>query len=112
MAIDNVTFVKALTTAASQEFKDRIGATTQANIKKIGETVAAYPTVKNEFVNVLTNQVSKQLFFNKVWENPYKMFNRGQLPYGKSIESIFVDIVKGKDRSRQTTATNLASIRR
>ena len=109
MAIDNVTFVKALTTAASQEFKDRIGATTQANIKKIGETVTTYPTLKNEFINVLTNQVSKQLFFNKVWENPYKMFNRGQLPYGKSIESIFIDIVKGKDRSRQTNGGNLAS---
>ena len=102
MAIDNVTFVKALSNAASQEFKDRIGAVTAGNIKKIGDAVAAYPTVKNEFVNVLTNQVSKQLFFNKVWENPYKMFNRGQLPYGKSIESIFVDIVKGKDRTRQT----------
>ena len=109
MAIDNVTFVKALTTATSQEFKDRIGATTQANIKKVGETITAYPTLKNEFINVLTNQVSKQLFFNKVWENPYKMFNRGQLPYGKSIESIFVDIVKGKDRTRQTNANNLAS---
>lgn len=109
MAIDNVTFVKALTTATSQEFKDRIGSVTQANIEAIGEIVSDYPTVKNEFVQVLTNQVSKQLFFNKVWENPYKMFNRGQLPYGKSIESIFVDIVKGKDRTRQTTATNLAS---
>ena len=109
MAIDNVTFVKALSSAASQEFKDRIGSVTAGNIKKIGETVSTYPTVKNEFVNVLTNQVSKQLFFNKVWENPYKMFNCGQLPYGKSIESIFVDIVKGKDRTRQTNATNLAS---
>ena len=109
MAIDNVTFVKALAGAASQEFKDRIGTTTQANIKKIGETVSTYPTVKNEFINVLTNQVSKQLFFNKVWENPYKMFNRGQLPYGKSIESIFIDIVKGKDRTRQTNGATLAS---
>ena len=109
MAIDNVTFVKALSSAASQEFKDRIGSTTQTNIKKIGETITTYPTLKNEFVNVLTNQVSKQLFFNKVWENPYKMFNRGQLPYGKSIESIFIDIVKGKDRTRQTNANNLAS---
>ena len=109
MAIDNVTFVKALSSATSQEFKDRIGSVTQANIKAIGTAITDYPTVKNEFVQVLTNQVSKQLFFNKVWENPYKMFNRGQLPYGKSIESIFVDIVKGKDRTRQTTATNLAS---
>ena len=109
MAIDNVTFVKALSSAASQEFKDRRGSVTQANIKAIGTTITSYPTAKNEFVNVLTNQVSKQLFFNKVWENPYKMFNRGQLPYGKSIESIFVDIVKGKDRTRKTAATDLSS---
>lgn len=108
MAIDNVTFVKALASATSQEFKDRIGSVTAGNIKKVGDIVSAYPTVKNEFVNVLTNQVSKQLFFNKVWENPYKMFNRGQLPYGKSIESIFVDIVKGKDRTRQTTGAKLS----
>lgn len=109
MAIDNVTFVKALSSAASQELKDRIGNVTQASIKAIGTAITDYPTAKNEFVNVLTNQVSKQLFFNKVWENPYKMFNRGQLPYGKSIESIFVDIVKGKDRTRQTITDNLAS---
>ena len=64
MAIDNVTFVKALAGATSQEFKDRIGATTQGNIKKIGDAIATYPTLKNEFINVLTNQVSKQLFFN------------------------------------------------
>ena len=109
MALDNVTFVKALTTATSQEFKDRIGTVTKNNIAKVGDIISAYPTLKNEFVSTLTNQVSKILFFNKVWENPYKMFNRGQLPYGKSIESIFVDIIKGKDRTRQTNSTNLAS---
>ena len=109
MAIDNVTFVKALKTATSQEFKDRIGDVTAGNIKKIGTIIDDYPNAKNEFVAVLTNQVSKQLFFNKVWENPYKMFNRGQLPYGKSIESIFVDIVKGKDRTWQKTDVNLAT---
>ena len=35
MAIDNVTFVKALSSAASQEFKDRIGSATAANIKSL-----------------------------------------------------------------------------
>ena len=60
MAIDNVTFVKALSSAASQEFKDRIGTVTAANIKAIGNTITNYPTTKNEFVTVLTNQVSKQ----------------------------------------------------
>ena len=109
MALDNVTFTKALAGAASQEFQDRIGDVTKANMHKIGEIISNYPTAKNEFVSVLTNQVAKQRFFSKAYENPYKLFKKGTLPYGKSIESIFVDIVKGKDRTRQTTATNLAS---
>ena len=109
MALDNVTFTKALSSAASQEFKDRIGDVTKENMHKIGEIISEYPSAKNEFVTVLTNQVAKQRFFSKAYENPYKLFKKGMLPYGKSIESIFVDIVKGKDRTRQTTATNLAS---
>ena len=47
MAIDNVTFVKALASASSQEFKDRIGSVTAENIKKIGETITCYPSAKN-----------------------------------------------------------------
>ena len=109
MALDNVTFTKALSSAATQEFKDRIGDVTKENMHKIGDIISNYPTAKNEFVNVLTNQVAKQRFFSKAYENPYKLFKKGMLPYGKSIESIFVDIVKGKDRTRQTNATTLAS---
>ena len=109
MALDNVTFVKALTTAVSQEFRDRIGTVTADNITNIGDIITQYPTLKNEFIQVLTNQVSKTLFFSKAYENPYKLFKKGELPYGKTIESIFVDIIKGKDRSRKTDTTDLAS---
>ena len=109
MALDNVTFTKALSTATSQEFKDRIGDVTKENMHKIGDIISNYPTAKNEFVNVLTNQVAKQRFFSKAYENPYKLFKKGMLPYGKSIESIFVDIVKGKDRTRQTDGSQLAT---
>jgi hypothetical protein len=109
MALDNVTFTKALVGATSQEFKDRIGEVTAKNMHKVGEIITDYPTAKNEFVNVLTNQVAKQRFFSKAYENPYKLFKKGMLPYGKSIESIFVDIVKGKDRTRQTDGGQLAT---
>ena len=109
MALDNVTFTKALVSATSQEFKDRIGEVTAKNMHKVGEIITEYPTAKNEFVNVLTNQVAKQKFFSKAYKNPYKLFKKGMLPYGKSIESIFVDIVKGKDRTRKTDGSTLAT---
>lgn len=109
MALDNVTFASMVSDLASQEYKDRVPTATQDNIANIEEIISTYPTAKNEFISVLTNQVAKQLFFSKAYENPYKLFNRGMLPYGKSIESIFVDIVKGKQRTHETNATTLAS---
>ena len=36
MALDNVTFTKALVSATSQEFKDRIGEVTAKNMHKVG----------------------------------------------------------------------------
>ena len=109
MALDNVTFASMVSDLASQEYKDRVPVATQDNIGNIEEIISTYPTAKNEFISVLTNQVAKQLFFSKAYENPYKLFNRGMLPYGKSIESIFVDIVKGKQRIHETNPTTLAS---
>lgn len=109
MALDNVTFASMISDLASQEYKDRVPVATQDNIGNIEEIISIYPTTKNEFISVLTNQVAKQLFFSKAYENPYKLFNRGMLPYGKSIESIYVDIVKGKQRTHETNATTLAS---
>lgn len=109
MALDNVTFASMVSDLASQEYKDRVPTAKQDNIGNIEEIISTYPNAKNEFINVLTNQVAKQLFFSKAYENPYKLFNRGMLPYGKSIESIFVDIIKGKQRIHEIDVTNLAS---
>jgi len=109
MALDNVTFASMVSDLASQEYKDRVPTATQENIGNIEEIISTYPTAKNEFISVLTNQVAKQLFFSKAYENPYKLFNRGMLPFGKSIESIFVDIIKGKQRTHETNTTNLAT---
>ena len=109
MALDNVTFASMVSNLASQEYKDRVPVATQENIGNIEEIISTYPNAKNEFISVLTNQVAKQLFFSKAYENPYKLFNRGMLPFGKSIESIFVDIIKGKQRTHETNTTNLAT---
>lgn len=109
MALDNVTFASMVSDLASQEYKDRVPVATQENIGNIEEIISTYPSAKNEFISVLTNQVAKQLFFSKAYENPYKLFNRGMLPFGKSIESIFVDIIKGKQRTHETNTTNLAN---
>lgn len=66
MALDNVTFASMVSDLASQEYKDRVPVATQDNIGNIEEIISTYPTAKNEFISVLTNQVAKQLFLVKL----------------------------------------------
>lgn len=92
----NIDIVNGLRVLTSGDFQERVPQATQENIKAISETLMNYPSAKNEFINVLTNQVVKTLFFSKVLENKLKLFHKGFLESGESIESIFVDIIKAK----------------
>ena len=67
-----------------------------------------YPSVKNAFINTLTNRIGKEMFFNKVFNNPYKIFHRGLLPYGKSIEQLFVELAEKKGFNEHFTGSETA----
>ena len=47
------------------------------------------PNLKNEFINTLTNKVTKTLIFSKAFENPLQMLKQGALEYGDTIEQVF-----------------------
>lgn len=108
----NIDIINSLRVLGSSEFQERLPQATQQNITSVYETIAQYPTVKNEFINVLTNQVVKTLFFSKIFENKLKLFHKGFLEVGESIESIFVDIIKSKsfDENFGTEDTNIGSL--
>ena len=92
----NREILNSIRAVSSTEYQNRIPTATQDNLSKIATIIAEYPTLKNEFINVLTNQVVKSLFFQKVITNKLKMFKKGFMENGKTIESIFIDIVKSK----------------
>ena len=95
--MDNVTFTNSIRTLASAEYQSRIPAATKTNLLAVATMITDYPTAKNEFINVLTNQVVKTIFMDKLYSNPFKFFKKGSLPYGKSIEMVFVDLIKAKN---------------
>ena len=94
---DNVSVLNLARTLASAEYNSRIPVATQDNIAEISEIITTYPTAKNEFINVLTNQIGKNIYLNQVYKNPFNFMNCGQLPFGKSIEMVFVDLIKSKN---------------
>ena len=85
--MDNVTFTNSIRTLASSEYKNRIPNATKTNLLAVASMITDYPAAKNEFINVLTNQVVRTIFMDKLYSNPFKFFKKGSLPYGKSIET-------------------------
>ena len=82
--------------SAPASYKERIPQATQQNLNETINAILEYPNTKNEFISVLTNKVAKTIFLQKAYKNPFKFFKKGTLPYGKSIESVFVDLIEGK----------------
>ena len=93
---NNIEYLNAVRALASQVYQDRIPTATKGNLKQVTEAILEFPTNKNEFIDVLTNRVSKTKFANKLYNNPYAMLKKGTLPYGESIEMVFVDLIKAK----------------
>lgn len=94
---DNVAILNLARTLASAEYNSRIPVATQDNIADISDIITNYPTAKNEFINVLTNQIGRNIYLNQVYKNPFAFMNCGALPFGKSIEMVFVDLIKSKN---------------
>lgn len=106
----NVEFLNAIRQVATQGYKDRIPQATQDNLKTVTEAIMEFPTNKNEFIEVLTNKVAQTKFMQKLYSNPYKFFKKGAVPYGDSIESIFIDIIKGKSFKENFGSSEVASL--
>ena len=96
--VKNTQLLQLLAPHLSAQFNERIPAIEQANMTRVADTITAYPVLANEFINVLTNQVIRTMFFTRTIDNPLSMFEKGDLSkFGKSLELIYVDLVKGKD---------------
>lgn len=100
---DMLNSIKATMSAESQEIMPMA---TGDNSIEIYATLENYPTVKNEFINTLTNRIGKQMFFDKLFNNPFKMLHKGMLPFGKSIEQLFVEMAEEKGFNEHFTGSS------
>ena len=103
--IENKDMLNAIRSECSTEYQNNIPLATGNNDLDIYRALETFPTAKNEFINTLTNRIGKQLFFDKVFNNPYKMLHRGELPYGKSIENLFVEMAEEKGFNEHFTGS-------
>ena len=62
---NNIEYLNAVRASASQVYQDRIPVATKENLKQVTQAILDFPSNKNEFIDVLTNRVSKTKFANK-----------------------------------------------
>lgn len=96
MSMDNVQILNSIRSVASLEYQGRIPTATKTNLKNILESVMNYKQTKEEFTDLILNKIVKTVVISKLYTNPYKFFKKGEMPFGKTIEAIFVDIIKAK----------------
>ena len=105
--INNRDLLNSIRNVQSVEYQSQIPLATSITGEELAMAILEdYPSAKNAFINTLTNRIGKDMFFNKVFENPYKVFHRGLLPYGKSIQQLFVELAEKKGFNEHFTGSD------
>lgn len=66
---------------------------TQKDLTRALETDAG---LKNDFINDLINKVGKMIIESHVYESKLTAFYKGEMPFGETIETIFIDYASAK----------------
>lgn len=82
---------------AGDEYTKRIPEATRENITEIGNAILSYEPLANKFVSTLVNKIGLTLIESMTFEDPFRILNRGRLPFGDTIEDIFVKTPKAEN---------------
>lgn len=88
--------INAVRNAATENFRSYVPVATDGgeNLKDIGAIIMDNPALRNEFLDVLVNRIALVIIQSKMWDNPLRMFTKGKLEYGETVEDIFVDLAQ------------------
>lgn len=65
---------------------------TSDSIRAIGQAVMSNELHQNSFLNALMNRIGMTIITSKSYTNPWKLFKRGILDFGETIEEIYVSM--------------------
>lgn len=74
---------------------------TEHDIPAVGDILYGYPALANQFINALVNRIALVRVKSATFNNPYRMFKKGYLEFGETIEEVFVNIAKAVEFSAE-----------
>lgn len=87
------TILNTIRENSSQLYQERIPASTDTNIKEVGNAILQYEAQTNEFLNALVNRIAFVEVSNRRYKNPLSILKKPGKPYGTDIEEIFTNPV-------------------
>lgn len=81
---------------ASAEYVNRIPEATRNNLTEIGGVLLEDVDLANEFAASLVNKVAYTQVHSKIFRNPLAIFKKGVIPFGDTVEEIFINFAKGE----------------
>lgn len=82
---------------ASANYKAMVPEMKQAtlqNLREIGGVILANKDFTNEWLKWLVNRIGMTWLNTRMYENPWRMFKKGYLEFGESVEEIYTEMSK------------------
>jgi hypothetical protein len=92
----SVEVINAIRKDATVNYRNHVPlATANAeSIKAIGAVIMDNPQLQNEFARALINRIARTIVTSKSYSNPLRVFKRGMLELGETVQEIFVSMAK------------------
>lgn len=80
---------------APQEYQNQIPVINkESDVPRVGDVLYGYPALAGYYVNSLLGRIAAVKIASRNYTNPYKRYKKGNMPYGMSIEDVFVNLAK------------------
>lgn len=86
--------INAIRNSGSESFKQYVPLATAENVAEVGAGILVNQAVQNEFISALIDRIGLTVVKSVSLKNPLKKFKKGELPMGRTIEEIFVDLAE------------------
>lgn len=94
LAANSIDIVNTIRANADFTYQNRVPLATQDNIRQVGNAIMQYEATQNAFISALVNRIARVIITSKMYENPLRMFKKGMMEFGETVEEVFVNIAK------------------
>lgn len=99
--------VNAIRNSLGTDFQRYVPLANADNVLEVGHGIMINQTVQNEFLVNLIDRIGLVVIKSVSLSNPLAKFKKGQMPTGRTIEEIFVDITQEKQYDPEESETTV-----